>query len=492
MKRLLKPFQNQHGVIIIGAFMVTFFFLVTSLAVAEFATSHYVSTKRTLVAAAALNAAEAGADAFMFQINQNTSYQGTTSAPSSASNSCSGYTINPITILSDTTHGRITYESCVQDGTVSGEKIVMVTGKAYLPTTSTTPKVTRKIRLIIAGTGLTPGFKVATGNGGLIMSNSANIGSGEFYINGRLLMSNNSVIGDASGARASVVHVAGSGCGTGASYPQICSGATGQTDLPIYVSNSAHIYADVHSPNMTGGGFDGNATRQKMTAAGLVDGDAPVIAMPDNNRATVMARNTWTNRSASVADCPSGQNTTTWAAGTHFTGNINVDGSCAVTVAGDVWISGNFQLSNSASLQVGNGVTGPPNLLIDGANGFRPSNSTSLIPNAAGTAFEVRTYWSAAGACPSSTPSVCPVPTGAQLQTSTNTRTIEFSNSFTAPGSSFYAVWSGLRVNNGTNVGQLLAQKVELANSGTLTFGGGTITAGNDGDWDVKFYEQVY
>ena len=246
---------------------------------------------------------------------------------------------------------------------------------------------------------------------------------------------------------------------------------------------------------MTGGGTDGSSTRYKMTSSGLVDGIVPVIALPDDMRTTVADRNAWVNRAPSTADCPSGQNTTTWAAGTHFTsGNINIDQNCVVTVAGDVWISGNLLLSNQGSLKTAEDVSYAPNILVDGSSGFQPSNNTSFQKNSAGTALEVKTFWSTAGSCVSSgtTPSTCPVPTGADLLTSSNTTTIQFSNAFTAPGASFYAVWSRVRVSNGTDVGQLIGQKVDLANSGTITFSGGSGGSGSTGNWDVTYYEQVY
>ena len=93
----MKIIKKQDGVIIIGAFVVTFLFLIISLSVAEFGVTHYTSARRTLVTSSALNGAEAGADSFMYQINQNSGHTGTTNAPSGTSDSCTGYTITPHT-----------------------------------------------------------------------------------------------------------------------------------------------------------------------------------------------------------------------------------------------------------------------------------------------------------------------------------------------------------------------------------------------------------
>jgi hypothetical protein len=367
---------------------------------------------------------------------------------------------------------------------------VYVTGKIYIPAAASTPLVTRKLKLIIQSSG-TAGYTVQTGNGGLNMTNSASVGSGDFYINGRLTMSNSSTVGDASLVKQSRLWVAGLGCGTGASYPSVCPG-NDSTDLSVFINSpQAHIYADVHSPNMTGGGSDGSTTRSRMTNGGLIDGNASAIALPDNNRSTIMGRNTWTSVAASGADCPNGQKTKTWVAGTHFTGSVTVSGQCVVTVAGDIWIDGGLALTNQASLKVPDGIATAPNILIDGSAGFQPINNTSFQANSSGTALEVRTFWSSAGPCPNSTPSVCPVPTGAALLTSTNTNTIVLSNTFVAPGATFYSVWSGLLINNATNIGRLIGQKINLNNSGTITFSA-TAASASGGTWDVKYYEQVF
>ena len=481
MKHLLDPLRSQSGVIIIGAFIVTFFFLMTSIAIAEFGANHYVNTKRTHSAASALNAAEAGADAFMHGINENATYKGTNNAPSSSTDSCVA-TMSPVTLTSNTAQGKTTYESCIQDGTLTNEKLVTVTGKVYLPVNASTPKVTRKVRLVIQSTGSGAGHIVQTGNGGLKMTNSSSLGSGSVYLNGRLEMSNSATIG-AIGQQ-SFVYVAGMGCGSGASFPQLCAGTSTST-LPIYMTNTSHIYADVHSPNMTGS--LASSTRSRMTNAGLVDANAPTLPMPDDNRSTVMGRNSWTTVSGASGSCSSG--TKTWAAGTKFTGDVSVSNTCKVTVEGDIWITGSLQLSNSSSAKVGATVTQAPNILIDGQHGFRPTNSSSLQTNDGGYAFEIRTFWSPAGTCGTT----CPVPTGSNLYTSTNTNTIITSNSVNLAHSTLHAVYSGILVGNATNVGRLIGQKVEFSNSGIVTFDGtGTGATGEVVNWDVKYYEQIF
>ena len=491
-----KFYFNFVGVIIIGAFMITFMFLVAGLAVAEFGAKHYGSVRRTLVAANALNAAEAGGDRFMTEINANAAYKGTNSAPSTATDSCT-YASTPVTLTNNATEGRSTYETCVQNGSIANEKIVFSTGKTYLPSTSTTPLVERKIKLVISGSEPTPGYTVHTGPGGLNMSNSAAISNGPVYIGGKLTMTNSSTIGTAT--KPTEVFIGNKACGSGASYPSTCADGQGSpTSAVVLCCAPYHIYGKVHVVNFpipaptAAQNFEQNRTAKAMTLPGLYDNIVPEISTPPDNRAEVLGSANANfpaikERSAASADCPSGQNTTTWEAGTHFKGgDINVDNKCVVTVTGDVWIDGSLSLSNTAQIKLVDGLTAPANIVIDGQNGFRSSNSSALVPNTGNVGFNITTYWANAVCSPN-----CTSLTGGELQSTQNTDTIIFSNSFSGSNSVFYARWSAVKVSNGTTVGGLMGQTIKLSNSGTIIFNSQT-SSGTSGNWDVKYYEQVY
>ncbi len=298
-------------------------------------------------------------------------------------------------------------------------------------------------------------------------------------------MNGNSAIGTSSNP--AHVWVSGYGCGTGAAYPALCSGTTGQSDLPIYVNGPAQVFGDVHSPNMTGANADAVETRGQMTLNGLVDGIAPTKPLPDNERSTVMSRNSFNNSDPSSADCANNANTKTWNAGSHFTGDVTLNSSnCTVTIKGDIWIDGGLTIRNYSELVVDPSATSPPVIMIDGQSGFRAFNYSSLQTNSNNIGFHVNTYWSSAGACNIT----CPTPTGQDLLNSTNTDTIVFNNNFTGADSQFYAVWSGINVANSTVVGALVGQKITLSNSGFITIGpASTILTGT---WDVKYWEQIY
>ncbi|HSH31777.1 MAG TPA: hypothetical protein VK963_03895 [Candidatus Saccharimonadales bacterium] len=458
----LRTLQTGHqaGIILIGALATMSFFMIVTLAVAEFGLSHFRSARRSLVALNALSVAEAGAERFMFEINKpgNSTYPGSGGA---------------VELYNDSVKGRATYETSVTSGSIANEKIVTSIGSIYLPAGSAQPLVTRKVKLVITGT--TPsGYAVQTGPGGLIMSNSASIGKGDVYINGYLTMSNSAVIGsNSTPARVWVAHL---NCptGGGSTYPAQCT--SGQ---PITLNTLAHIYGEVRATNQTNG--------SGMTNPGLFVGStAPPVNLPPHDREALKTAAT-TSRTAADASC-SGNQSKTWAAGTHITGgNVSLTNNCDITVSGDVWIDGKLTLSNNSILRVAAGVTIPPTIMIDGAGSgaFTTTNSAALNANADGVGFEFITYHSAAACSPD-----CSDVTGNDLYNSRNILTISINNNSVAAGSSFYARWSKVSLTNGGSVGGLIGQTVEMTNSGNVTLA----TSGTSGDsvWDVKYYQQAF
>ncbi|HSX41464.1 MAG TPA: hypothetical protein VLF21_02440 [Candidatus Saccharimonadales bacterium] len=457
--------QDQKGVIIIGAFIITFFFIIASLAVAEFGVQHYANTRRTLIAGSAINAAEAGAESFMHQINLSSTYQGTNNAPTTATNSCTGYTMSPVTLVNNSVQGKVTYETCVQNGTASNEKVVLATAKVYLPASATTPTLTRKVKLVINQSFL-PAGTIYTGPGGLIMNNNVKLPTGPVYVGGKLAMSNGSSIGTTTAPTS--VYVEDKACPIPATsaFPQIC--ASGNS---ITTGTTANIYAATHATN--------NVDRA-AAVHGSFDHTAPSITLPGANRATL------TTGISSAGSAPSCSGTTVHLNG-HYTGNFTAGPNCNVILDGNVWIDGNFTTGNNNTIKVGSSVTVPPNFIIDGSTGFTTGNNNQITANASGVAFNMYTFWSADTSCRPSCSSV----TGTNLANSQGVTTINLSNNTTGMSNIlFYAVWSKLVLGNNATVGQLIGQTIQLNNNGSVLFtaSGATISGG----WDVRYYEQFY
>jgi hypothetical protein len=458
MKIFNRHKSSEQGVIMIGALMALFFFMIVALSIAEYGSRQYLSTRRTLVALSALSLAEGGVDKFMVEINNVSTYSG------------SG---GEVTLYNDSVKGKGTYQTSVTNGTITNEKVVTSIGKVYLPATATTPLVTRSVRVTIIGTSPIP-YTVQSGPGGLIMTNGATIGAGDLYINGYLTMTNNSRIGSVS--TPSNVYVANANCpvGGGATYPVVCN--SGQ---PISISNPAWIYGIVRATGQTDG--------SRMSNTGLVSGStAPVLDMPGDDRASQVAAVTSTVTGA-ASGC--GQNQTrTWQANTHITGSVTIDHNCVVTVKGDVWIDGTLNIANQAVIKVDDSATVNPRVMVDGSTGVSLLNSAAVAANTAGVGFRFVTYYSAASCSPD-----CGDVTGIDLYNSRNLSTMNLNNGSLGAGSVFYARWSKITISNNGTVGAMIGQTVELDNTGTISFapiiGGG---GGGASVWDIHYYQRVF
>jgi hypothetical protein len=425
------------------------------------------AAKRSLYITDANYAAEAGADRFMYEINQNTNYTGTnTVCPITSSGS------NPVTLYNNSS-GRATYETCVTAGSITNEKIVYAVGKVYVPASSTTPKSTKTVRLIIEGTPA-GNYSIQTGPGGLVMSNSATITTGPIYIGGYLTMSNTARIGSAASPVA--VNVANMRCPTpvDATWPQICS--MGTQNNPITINNTAHIYGDVKANGQTNTSAISNPG---VTATSGVS----AVTLPDYDR-TAQKNAVSTTITSATGSCSGSQNKT-WAANTKITGNVTLSNSCTITVAGNVWITGNLNLSNTSQMKVAAGLTTAPVIMIDGSSGVTLSNQSVVAANAGGVGIEFITFYSTAGCSPD-----CSSVTGTNLNSSMNVTTVSIGNQGLAASSTFYARWTGLILSNGGNIGSILAQKITLSNSGNITFGVGAGGASSY-SWDVRYYETL-
>lgn len=468
--------NQQDGIIMIGAFIITLFFLAISLSAAEFGVSHYTSTRRTLTTSGALNAAEGGADAFMVQINQASTYQGTTNAPSTATDSCTGYTPAPVTLVSNTPQGKVTYETCVKNGTISGEKIVFSTGKVYQPTTAANPIVTRKVRLVInqvAGTT----YNVMSGPGGLNMSNNVHILTGPVYVGGKLTLNNGASIGTLLTPVTTYVGDMACPSPATAAYPQVCPSSS----VSVITGLTSHLYGDTHVANTVD-------TASRFTQPGATQHDTiPAISLPPADHATLTAGMSNSGSMASQSCSGGAMHLSGHYSGSSGT-NLNIANNCTVYLDGDTWLDGNLIFGNNSSLTTLGSLATAPNLIIDGSTGLDTGNNGGILTNILGVGLNVYTFYSTDSSCNPS----CSNVTGTALATSQALTTIKLGNNFLgAANTKFYSRWTGLVVSNNATVGQLIGQRIDLNNNGSIVFsllGGGSAAT----TWNVRYYEQIY
>lgn len=403
-------------------------------------------------------AADAGADYGVEQINQNVAWTGTGSE---------------VTLQTDSTR-KITYQVTEADNS-SSSKTLTVSGRAYFPAAAATAAETVTIKVDLRE--VTSGsFSVASGEGGLIMKNSSKITGGSVLVNGTINLQNSAQIG-LSTSPVQNVQVADDVCPVpvDSTYPRICTSGDGQPQ-PIQIANSGHIYGNVQANNQT--------TGTGMSLPGLTGSSGVATqALPTYDRASQKAAVTTTINNGYTC---SSNTTQTWAANTKIVGDVSISSKCKINVQGNIWITGNLALANSAQLIVADslGATKPV-IMVDGSTGATFNNASTLVSNASDTGFEVITFYSKAACSPD-----CTSVTGTDLNNSRGITTISLQQSSTGPQTVFYAYWSEVDIANSGQLGALIGQTILLENTGTITFT--TSTGVGTSSWVVNGYRRSF
>ena len=411
--------QSDQKGFIMPVLMFTIVFIITLIAItgSYSLTTYNLSTREGYRTNTQL-AADAGLDASLLQFNADPGWTGTVGE----------------TVVLDTGTVKTTYQTTVQDGATDDKKVIAVTARTYSPSSSTTPKITKKynldIQAVTSGTGPS---SVVTGVGGLVLNNNSKITGGDVVVNGTITVNNNSQIGLSSTPLANAVNVrvAHTNCPSPAdsTYPRAC--ASGENGQPITIGTTGKIYADVRATNQT--------TSTNMSNPGLVPNQtvAP-ISLPNYDRDGQKAA-VATTITGSSAGCSGG--TRSWAANTKITGNATIQNNCTVTINGNVWITGKLDINNNATIRIADslGATAPT-VMIDGVGTsgsdiMKIGNNGTVAPNASGTGAMFITYWSGSTGCSPD----CTDVTGTALNTSKNIRTLELSNNGSASKSILYA-----------------------------------------------------
>lgn len=478
MKRFLP---QQQGFILLLTLIegVVFFTILSSVIGLAFANYHF--TRTAVYRVSALAAAEAGADAAVFNLNLaynsgGPDYKGTTPPSSNVCGLATSATSSPsaVTFKNDTAHGKVTYETCIVDTSPGGanpllERTIYSVGKVYQPASAAHPIGVQRVKLVVEAQ-VSGTYSVHTGNGGLNLSNSATITNGNVYVNGGINMTNTSQIGSV-GAPLSV-YAANYLCPktspfTG--YPALC--ATGE---PISIGNSAAIYGDVHA--------NGQTTTSGMSNTGLVQ-TTGVSTLPlptydrDSQKAAV------TTLISGDQSCSS-SSTVTYQANTKIAGSLTVGNNCSIILKGNLWITGNLVLNQKAFVKPDTTVTTMPTVMIDGSGGLNFSQQSGSAANNNGIGTQFITFYSAATCSPD-----CPSLTGSDLVNSTALTTITLNNQSLSAGSRFYAYWSGLSIGQGGAIGSVAGQRIDLNNSGSISFA--STQGSNTYSWVVRFYDNL-
>lgn len=448
MRRKLS-IQHQGFIMPVLLFTVTLIVAMIGFVGSLSLTTHNLATRETYKVNAQL-AADAGLDAGIHEFNLDNAWTGT------------GGEVD----LLETDRLRTTYETNILPGASDDRRIVSVTARSYSPSTSTTPKITRRYEVDMqAVTTQTGGpSSVVSGVGGLVLNNNAKITGGDVVVNGTISIANNAQIGLSSTPLENAVNVrvAHINCPSppDATYPRVC--AAGENGQPITIGTTGRIYADVRATNQTNG--------TNMSNPGLIANQTvPAIILPNYDRDAQKAvadvpENTYASTHSTIA-CGNNANKT-WPANIKITGNVSLGNNCTVTLSGNTWITGSLTFGSNARIRVADamGATRPV-VMIDGSDGLSIGNNGTVLPNNVGTGIYFIAYWSNSACSPD-----CTDVTGPDLKNSQDVVKINLSNNGSAPASILYARWSRARVSNNGAIGAVAGQSIELGNNAVINF----------------------
>ena len=467
MNRLTK---DQRGVVLITILIVGMIITFIGLSLVDLTITQYKQTADNVYHSNAMLSAEAGIERTLYQLNLD--------------NSFTGYgTENNFFNNADQGHG--TYQTAITAGTSQNEKVITSTGRVYRQSTGDLMS-TRKVKVTIVGTK-SEGFAVHSGVGGLILGGSSSITNTDVYVNGTVTLNGSSKIGTYNSPV--LLNVAHQSCPTGinpgATFPQICT--SGQ---PISASKTAAIYGSVCATNQTSTNVSGNVDGNIFpgaTGQGLIVGcESPPNPLPPYDRVGHIndMTTTGTATSNSYVCASGGSKNRTWPANLKLVGDVVIDGSCVVTLTGNVYITGTLTMKGQSSMKVANSVgENAPVVLVDG--NIDIGGTGSLLANNVGTGIHFISFKSTADCSPA-----CTNLTGNELYNSMAVETVHVTGSTNFPGMLFHSYWGKVTIVGSGNMGSAIGQTVDLSGSGTIIFG--TTLSSGTSTWAIRSYQQIF
>ncbi len=463
---ILVNSKDQTGSFLVAALVIIIVLTAIGISLASVVTTQYSRTQRSTYTGNALLAAEAGVEQTLQQLNQNDAFAGYSTEQE---------------FFNNTTQGRATYTTVIQNLSGGNAKTITSTAKVFSRAGATKPISTKIVKVTVVGTG-SEGYSVQTGPGGLILGGSANITNSDVYVNGTITLTGAAKIGTPTSPLN--VKVANQVCPTsgGVTYPQVCTGSQA-----ITMDWSTNIYGTVCATGQTS--YGPNPSKNILpgsTGQGLVLGCVtPPLTQPAIDRAGQIAATTTTAAgNSNTYTCQSWPFDRTWPAKLRLTGNVSVDGSCNVVIRGDAYISGDLNIGGAAKITVDNSVgTVRPKILVDGK--ITVGGSGQVIANNVGTGIHFISTKSNA-----TCGSACTTLTGSELKATQTFETINVGGAVNLPGMIFQAYWGKVTIGGSGNIGSAVGQTVDLNGAGTVTFG--TKLSSGAKTWTVTSYQQKY
>lgn len=467
MIRKFKTLSNQKGIVLPAVLVLTITFSVIGFSLLSYTTSQYNVAIHNTYVSNTLNAAEAGVELSLNELNEDSGFI--------------GYASEQV-LFDSPSQGRGVVTTTIEDIAGSNAKTITAVGKTYIYGTNDVES-TRTIKATAVGTG-SPGASVYTGPGGLILGGSANITNSNVFVNGYIDLNGASKIGTTS--QPVDVKVANQQCPAGANpgptYPQVCTSGE-----PISLEWSTSIYGTVCATGQTSlGPRPGGNILPGSGGSGLLAGCvAPPASTPTYNKAAQVAAVEVTGAgNSNTYVCNSWPFNRTWPKNLQLTGNVNVGGSCNVRIYGDTYITGDLTIGGASTITVDDSVgTDRPVVIVNGK--ITLGGSARILANSQGTGIHFISFKSSA-ACGSN----CTSLSGNDLKTSQNLETVDIGGAVNLPGMIFQAYWGKLKLGGSGNIGSAIGQTIDMQGAGTVTFG--TALSSGTTTWTITSYQRVF
>lgn len=349
----------------------------------------------------------------------------------------------------------------------------------------------RSVETLLTSTnGASFHYGTQIGDGGLEMDNSSRV-NGSVYSNGNIVGNNEPrITGDAFAAVSSTVSgmtVDGNARANRLEDNAIGGSATSSTVI-YRGSVGIHGYADTFS----GGTISGNAYyNTSVSATTTVDGlkiqespapaNLPKLDMPISDALL----DQWENEAAAngITNCsgtyepPNGSTLQG-----KYTCNIEIDGTKIVTLTGALWVSGNFDMANSAQLKLAPSFGSFSSVVIADNTGNRTTSSKISVSNSAQIlgSGQAGSY-------------IMVVSRNNSAELGGDETAIEVGNSSAA--AIYYAPHGLISLQNNVNLKEATSWKMHLKNSATVTYEGGLanvqFSSGPTGGFKLQSWTEI-
>jgi len=238
-----------------------------------------------------------------------------------------------------------------------------------------------------------------------------------------------------------------------------------------------------NSPVITGDAFlAGASTISGVTVGGAIQTGQPILAMPisdatlDQWEADAVAGGTISS------PCPYKPANGSSLGPVKITCDLEIDGTKIVTMTGTIWVSGNFNIANSAQLKLASSFGSGSSIIIADNPSNRLTSSKVNVQNSAqilgsGTAGSYVLVVSRNNSA-----------VGGGSETA-----IEIKNSSNAP--IYYAPYGKVTIQNSSNLKEVTGYKLEIKNSATVTYESGLANAnfvsGPSGGWNIQSWKEI-